>query len=130
MSVAILLITHEGIAEAMMGGARHVLGKLPPQLMGLGIDADQPHEQQQRAAREALRALWNEHGILILTDLYGATPSNLAAGLEHLGCPVRRVSGLNLPMLLRVLNYAELELDELARIAETGGRKGVVIGHA
>jgi PTS system ascorbate-specific IIA component len=52
-------------------------------------------------------------GVLVLTDLYGATPSNLAAKVAQLGTSVRRISAVNLPMLLRIMNYAELDLDEL-----------------
>ena len=65
-------------------------------------------------------------GVLVLTDLYGASPANLAAKVARLGTPVRRVSGLNLPMLLRVMNYAELPLDELPAIAAAGARNGVI----
>ena len=53
--------------------------------------------------------------MLVLTDLYGATPSNLAAKVARLGTPVRRVSALSLPMLLRVMNYAELDTGRTAR---------------
>ena len=67
--------------------------------------------------------------MLILTDLYGASPSNLAARLTQLGTPARRVAGLNLPMLLRVCNYAEQELDALSLTAVSGGKTGVVLDH-
>ena len=65
-------------------------------------------------------------GVLVMTDVYGATPSNLAARVARLGTPVRRVSALNLPMLLRVMNYAELGLDELPAVAAAGARNGVL----
>ena len=63
-------------------------------------------------------------------DLYGATPSNLAAKVARLGTPVRRVSALSLPMLLRVMNYAEQEMDELPAVAAAGARNGVIIDEA
>ena len=62
----------------------------------------------------------------MLTDLYGATPSNLAAKVAQLGTSVRRVSAVNLPMLLRIMNYAELDLDELPAVAAAGARNGVI----
>ena len=65
-------------------------------------------------------------GVLVLTDLYGATPSNLAAKVAQLGTSVRRVSAVNLPMLLRIMNYAELDLDELPAVAAAGARNGVI----
>jgi len=77
-------------------------------------------------ASAALRKVDGGHGVLVLTDLYGATPSNIAAKLARLGTPVRRVSALSLPMLLRVMNYADLPLDELPAIAAAGARNGVI----
>ena len=74
----------------------------------------------------ALRRVDGGVGVLVLTDLYGASPSNLAAKVARLGTPVRRVSALSLPMLLRVMNYAELELDELPAVAAAGARNGVI----
>ena len=68
--------------------------------------------------------------MLVLTDVYGATPANVAARLAHLGTPVRRVSALSLPMLLRVLNYPELALAELPAVAAAGARNGVVLDAA
>jgi len=64
--------------------------------------------------------------VLVLTDLYGATPSNLAGKLARIGTPVRRVSALSLPMLLRVMNYAEMDLEELPNVAAAGARNGVI----
>jgi len=68
--------------------------------------------------------------VLVLADLYGATPCNIGLSLSSLGVRLRCVSGLNLPMLLRVLNYAEKPLDELAEIAASGGRGGIFIDRA
>ena len=76
------------------------------------------------------RELDQGDGVLILADLYGATPCNIGLSLSALGVHLRCVSGLNLPMLLRVLNYAEKPLDELAEIAASGGRGGIFIDHA
>jgi PTS system ascorbate-specific IIA component len=73
-----------------------------------------------------VRAQPRQPGIEEAADLFGASPSNLAAKIARLGTPVRRVSGLNLPMLLRVMNYSELPLDELPAIAAAGARNGVI----
>jgi PTS system ascorbate-specific IIA component len=77
-----------------------------------------------------MRDLDDGMGVLLLVDLYGATPSNVAAAIGRQGTSTRRVSGLNLPMLLRVLNYPEQTLDELATTAAAGGRSGVVVDSA
>ncbi len=127
MPVGVLLVTHEGIGQALLA----VLGRLMPTLplraeafeVGFGDDPD----AVLPAASAALRRVDGGDGVLVLTDLYGATPSNVAARLSRLGTPVRRVSALSLPMLLRVMNYAELPLDELPAVAAAGARNGVIL---
>ena len=64
-------------------------------------------------------------GVLILTDIYGSTPSNIACALSTKE-NVRIISGINLPMLIRVLNYPNLELDELVLKAISGGQEGIM----
>ena len=127
MSVGILLVTHEGIASSLMAAARRVMRVMPlkvgifevPWDVGEGVVSS-------RTLRQELRELDEGKGVLVLADLYGATPFNLAAEHEP-GRTLMRVAGLNLPMLLRVLNYPEKGLQELAEVARDGGRSGVVI---
>ena len=127
MPVGVLLVTHEGVGSALLA----VLGKLMPALplraeafeVGFHDDPD----AMLPAASAALRRVDGGDGVLVLTDVYGATPSNVAARLSRLGTPVRRVSALSLPMLLRVMNYAELPLDELPAVAAAGARNGVIL---
>lgn len=130
MSVGVLLMTHESMGAALVSATRHVLGKLPLPLNVIELDAGaDPDATLSVAAREA-RALDHGDGVLVLTDLYGATPCNVAHRLPSLGLHMHCVSGLNLPMLLRVLNYPEQSLDELAQTAASGGRGGIFIDHA
>jgi len=126
MSVGVLLITHEGIGSALIAVATQLMPSLPLRIETLEVSFAADPEALLPQASAALRRVDGGHGVLVLTDLYGATPSNLAARLARLGTPVRRVSGLSLPMLLRVMNYAELELDELPAVAAAGARNGVV----
>lgn len=130
MAVGILLITHEGIGSAVLAVAGRLLHPLPLRVEALEVpfDGDPDHLLPQASA--ALRRVDGGDGVLVLTDLYGATPSNLAAKVAQLGTPVHRVSGLSLPMLLRVLNYAELGLDELPAVAAAGARNGVRLDEA
>ena len=81
-------------------------------------------------ASAALRKVDGGDGVLLMVDLYGATPARVAEKLSRLGTPCHRISGLSLPMLLRALNYPEQGLDELARTAAAGARNGVVIDDA
>ena len=130
MSVGILLLTHEGAAIAFAPLVQRLLGRLPLriEIFELAFDADL--DATLPLASAALRRADSGEGVLILTDLYGASPSNLAARLTQLGTPARRVAGLNLPMLLRACNYPDQNLDELALTAASGGKTGIVLGYA
>jgi PTS system ascorbate-specific IIA component len=130
MSVGILLITHEGLGSAMLAVAQRLLHKLPLSCEAFEVPFDGNLDALLPAASAAMRKVDGGHGVLILTDLYGATPSNLAARLARLGTPVRRVSALSLPMLLRVMNYAELDLDDLPAVAAAGARNGAITDDA
>jgi PTS system mannose-specific IIA component len=126
MSVGILLITHEGIGSALVAAATRLLGQLPLRAEALEVPYDADAEELLPIASAAVRRVDGGAGVLVLTDLYGATPSNLAAKVAQLGTSVRRVSAVNLPMLLRIMNYAELDLDELPAVAAAGARNGVI----
>ena len=126
MAVGILLVTHLGIGTALAAVAGRLLGTLPLKVEVFEMAYDADPEAALPSASAALRRADGGDGVLVLTDMYGATPANLAARLVHLGTPVRRVSALSLPMLLRVLNYPELPLDQLPAVAAAGARNGVV----
>ena len=130
MAVGILLITHEGVGSALLAVATRLLRTLPLKTEALDVPFDGDPDALLPMASAALRRVDGGHGVLVLTDLYGATPSNVAAKVARLGTPVRRVSALSLPMLLRVMNYAELELDELPAVASAGARNGVILDDA
>lgn len=130
MSVGILLLTHHGIGSALLSVATRLLGSLPLQVGAFEMPFDADPATALPAASAALREVDDGDGVLVLTDLYGASPSNLAAQLARLGTPVRRVSALSLPMLLRVLNYPELSLDDLPAVATAGTRNGAIIDDA
>jgi PTS system ascorbate-specific IIA component len=126
MSIGLLLITHEGIGSAMLAVATRLLRQLPLKTEAFEVPFDADPDELLPQASAALRRVDGGQGVLVLTDLYGATPSNLAAKLARIGTPVRRVSALSLPMLLRVMNYAELDLEELPGVAAAGARNGVI----
>ena len=130
MAVGILPITHEGIGNALVAAATRLLRKLPLETEAFEVPFDGDLDALLPLASAALRRVDGGHGVLVLTDLYGATPSNLAARLARLGTPVRRVSALSLPMLLRVMNYADLGLDELPAVAAAGARNGAITDDA
>jgi PTS system mannose-specific IIA component len=130
MAVGVLLITHPGIGSSIVAVSTRLLRTLPlkAEALEVGFDADPDALLPQASA--ALRRVDGGDGVLVLTDLYGASPSNLAARAARLGTPVRRVSAVSLPMLLRVMNYAELTLEELSAVAAAGARNGVLMDDA
>jgi PTS system ascorbate-specific IIA component len=130
MSVGILLLTHEAMGDALVTAAHHVLGPFSLPLEVLEVPASADPDAALGNASKCARELDQGEGVLVLSDLYGATPCNIAQRLSGLGFRTHCVSGLNLPMLLRVLNYPNQGLDELAQTAASGGRGGICIDHA
>ena len=130
MSVGILLLTHDGAAGAYGPLVQRLLGRHPLRIESFELAFDADLDATLPLASAALRRADSGDGVLILTDIYGASPSNLAARLTQLGTPARRVAGLNLPMLLRACNYPDQTLDQLTLTAANGGKTGIVIDHA
>lgn len=126
MAVGVLLLTHEGLGEAVLAAAVRVAGAPTLKAAVFELGAGAAPDAALPAASAALRRVDSGDGVLILSDLAGAAPARLARRVAQLGTPCRRVCGLSLPMLLRVFNYAEQDLEELARTAAAGGRNGVV----
>jgi PTS system mannose-specific IIA component len=128
MSVGVLLVTHGRMGEELIAVTRRLLGgQLPLATRAIAMPCDCDDAQALREAQRCIVELDTGDGVLVLTDLYGATPSNVCARLAQLHGHLCRVSGLNLPMLLRVQNYPGQSLGELAETAATGGRNGIII---
>jgi PTS system mannose-specific IIA component len=132
MAVGLFLITYQGIGSSLLQAATRLHGNAPLNVVVLELKFDGTPEATQTGASayQALRQVDGEDGVLILTDMFGAAPSQLAKQVSELGSRCQRVSGLSLPMLLRVFNYAEQPLDELARTAAAAGRNSVVTNDA
>jgi PTS system mannose-specific IIA component len=127
-ATGLLLITHDTIGDAMVETASTILEMCPMALEIVSVSPGCSPEDVFDKACSALRRLDRGGGVLILTDMFGSTPSNV---INHVSTcvqiPVKVVAGLNLPMLLRVLNYPSLSLDELAAKAESGGKDGIFV---
>lgn len=123
--IGILLITHGSLGESLVQCACHVVNKRPPQLAQLGVSGPDDPLDMLPLAREMLRLVDSGEGVLVLTDIFGATPCNIALKLREPG-RVEAVSGVSLPMLLRALTYREKGMATLVKKAISGGRDGVV----
>lgn len=123
--IGLLLITHDTLGESLLQCASHVLGKRPEQLLQLGVAAGDAPDDLLPLARRLLQLVDSGEGALILTDIYGASPSNLADKLLEAG-RVEGVAGVNLPMLLRAISYRDKDMATLLARAAAGGRDGVI----
>ena len=124
--VGILLLTHGRLGEALLECARHVLcGNMPAQVAILSAGQDEPADEVAAKARELLTTLDQGGGVLVLTDLLGATPARVAARLIVPG-KVEALSGVSLPMVLRAINYRNRLLPALVQKALLAGTECTV----
>lgn len=124
--VGILLVTHNGLGDSLADCVRHVLGAVPAHLKVLSVLADDDPAQKEAEGRALLAELDVGRGVLILCDVFGATPSNIAVRLLEKG-RVEGVAGVNLPMLLRAVTCGrDKGLAEARQRALDGGRDCIV----
>lgn len=126
MKTTVCVITHAPLATAYAEVARHVLGFQPSNLLPMDINEDADKEEMVTSAITKIGAIMNSNGALVLTDTFGATPSNIARDIATAIPDCYLIAGINLPMLLRALNYATQTADELATTAIEGGRNGII----
>ena len=123
--IGILIVAHDNLGESLVRAVTHVLGGRPPQLESLAVAATDDPLLLLPRAREAVARLDTGHGVVIFSDIFGATPCNLACKLLVPG-RVEGVAGVNLPMLVRVFTYRNRGMDTLMKKAVSGGCEGVL----
>lgn len=123
--IGLFLITHTSYGESLIQCACHVLNKRPQQLLQLGVAIQDDPLDLLPLARDMLKMVDAGQGVLVMTDIYGATPANLAMKLLEPG-RVEGLAGVNLPMLLRALTYRDKDMATLLSRATAGGRDGVI----
>jgi PTS system ascorbate-specific IIA component len=130
--VGILIVAHTPLASAMLGFAEHTFGLAPERVRAVDIP---PYEDTKASFDRVMKAAYgvnSGHGVLILTDVMGATPANVASKLEALGplsglnAPVIVLAGLNLPMLMRCISHRGESIEQLAQKALQGGQNGIL----
>lgn len=123
--VGILLITHNGLGDSLLDCVHHVTGSVPLHLKSLPVLADDDPQQKEEEGRTLIKLLDTGDGVLLLTDIFGATPSNIAHRLCRPG-HVEGVAGVNLPMLLRMVCGTRMPLSDMAQRAVQGGQDCIV----
>ena len=122
--IGVLIIAHDTLPDSLVKAVTHVLGTTPAQLETLSVKASDDPFDLLPGARAVVDRLDTGDGVLIFSDIYGATPCNIACQLLVPG-QVEGVAGASLPMLMRALTYRNEPLEALVARAVSGGREGV-----
>jgi mannose PTS system EIIA component len=123
--IGVLIVTHGEIGTALLHSASQILGSPPPQVATLSVWRQDDPDDLVLRAQELLQGIDDGEGVLVLTDIFGATPGNVVSRLLHDG-RIEGVSGVSLPMLLRILSKRSGPLTAVVRRAMSGGAEGVV----
>ena len=123
--IGVVIVAQPDLAQGMLGAAAHTLGRELNGVEVIGVDYGILPEQLTSAVRAAVAHVDDGDGVLILTDVYGATHTNAACRAVQRG-HVELITGMNVPMLLKVLNYRSLPIDDVIDKALSGGSGGIV----
>jgi mannose PTS system EIIA component len=123
--IGVLIVAHGNLAESLVSAVTHVLGSRPAQFESFSVSATDDPAALLPATRAAVARLDTGDGVLVFSDIYGATPSNLASRLLQPG-RVEGICGVNLPMLVRAFTYRTKGMDTLIKKAVSGGCEGVL----
>ncbi len=123
--IGILILTHEDLGDHLIRCASHVVGMKPPQLMHLSVFPQDDPDTVFSSASALIKQLDSGDGVLVLSDIFGATPCNIASRLVQHG-KVECVAGVNLPMMVRALTYRNEPLSVVIEKGLSGGQGGVV----
>ena len=123
--IGVLLIAHGTLGEALLANAAHVLGHTQPHAAALNIAPGDRTDDRLAEARHLVAALNDGDGVLVLTDIFGATPANIAGCLLN-SEKVEGIAGVNLPMLVKALAYRHLPLADVVAKALDAGAQGQI----
>lgn len=133
-NVSVLLVTHSRVGRALLETAQSMLHELPFRAALVPVSQSCDPDKEFEVGKDLCRQLDNGEGVLILTDAFGSTPSNIASRIAAAMSDIdanpittRIVAGVNLPMVLKIANYPNLAIDELAQNAVAGGQRGVML---
>ncbi len=123
--IGILIIAHGSLGESLIQCATHVLNRRPERVLQIAVAMQDDPAAVTRLAQQHVGELDDGDGVLVLSDIYGATPCNIAMKLMVPG-RVEGVAGVSLPMLIRALTYRDRGIQVIVAKAVSGGRDGVV----
>lgn len=123
--IGILIVTHSNLGDALIEAAEFITGSRPDDLVSVSIDLNESADKLRKKIAAGIKEVNQKQGILILTDMFGGTPSNLSYSFLEEG-QVEVISGVNLPILLKAIDSRkQMELNKLAMSLETYGKKSI-----
>ena len=126
--IGIVIVTHEQLGEALIKAAEFIIGSQPEALVAVSIDLNENAQKLRKKIADGIKQVDPKGGILILTDMFGGTPSNLSYSFLEEG-RIEVLSGVNLPILIKAVALRQdLDLGELSRELETIGKKSISLG--
>lgn len=125
--IGIVVVTHSRLGEALIDAAEFIVGSRPEGLVAVSIDINQNVDKLRERVATGIKKAGRDDGVLILTDMFGGTPSNISFSFLEAG-RIEVLSGVNLPVLVQALNSrGKMGLSELAASLETFGRKSITL---
>lgn len=125
MSIGLLIITHNNTGKDLLLSAINMFGRCPLKVQTIEVLDDSNLDQLKARASQLVEQLDSGDGVLVLADMYGSTPGNVATALYQEN-KTNVLAGVNLPMLARIFNYAQLDLSGITDAAITGGQKSII----
>lgn len=123
--IGIVIVTYEGIGEKFLDAVQHILGHRPENIGLVAVGYDDSPDKLRELIHDRIKTIDGGEGVLVLCDVFGATHTNATLGLNHFK-DVNLVSGLNLPMIIRALNYRHLIIGDLVAKTVEGGKEGII----
>jgi PTS system mannose-specific IIA component len=123
--IGIVIVTHCQLGEALIGAAEFIIGSQPGSIESVSIDLNENAEKLRNKISQGIKNVKGQEGVLILTDMFGGTPSNLSYSFLEEG-RIEVLSGVNLPILIQAVSMRKkMKLDELAANLESFGKKSI-----
>ena len=123
--IGIVIVTHSELGEALIGAAEFIIGSRPESIESISIDLSENAEKLRGKIDRGIKKVMGQKGVIILTDMFGGTPSNLSYSFLEEG-HIEVLSGVNLPILIQAVNMRKkMELDQLAANLEAFGKKSI-----
>ena len=125
--IGIVVVTHGELGSALIDSTRFIFGSLPDDVIAVSVDLETNPDKLRKSIENGIKSVDRKNGILLLTDMFGGTPSNLAYSFLEEG-HVEVLAGVNLPILIKAIDSRpNMKLEELAASLEKYGRQSITL---